>query len=105
MLIEFSTTNFRSYRERQTLTMVRGKLKDDDKLDTHSFPFPDKADMALLRFRRYLWGQCIRQKQPDPCSANHATSRGSLCRLAAGKRAAYGTLLAVYGDGPGTLRI
>ena len=49
MLIEFSTTNFRSYRERQTLTMVRGKLKDDDKLDTHSFPFPDKADMALLR--------------------------------------------------------
>lgn len=49
MLIEFSTTNFRSYRERQTLSMVRGKLKDDDKLDTHSFPFPDKADMALLR--------------------------------------------------------
>lgn len=49
MLIEFSTTNFRSYRERQTLSMVRGKLKDDDKLDTHSFPFPDKANMALLR--------------------------------------------------------
>lgn len=49
MLIEFSNTNFRSYRERQTLSMVRGKLKDDDKLDTHSFPFPDKADMALLR--------------------------------------------------------
>lgn len=49
MLIEFSTANFRSYRERQTLSMVRGKLKDDDKLDTHSFPFPDKADMALLR--------------------------------------------------------
>lgn len=49
MLIEFSTTNFRSYRERQTLSMVRGKLKDDDKLDTHSFPFPDKAGMALLR--------------------------------------------------------
>ncbi|WP_422461305.1 AAA family ATPase [Endozoicomonas sp. ALB115] len=49
MLIEFSTTNFRSFRERQTLSMVRGKLKDDDKLDTHSFPFPDKADMALLR--------------------------------------------------------
>lgn len=46
MLIEFSTTNFRSYRERQTLSMVRGKLKDDD---THSFPFPDKANMALLR--------------------------------------------------------
>ena len=49
MLIEFSTTNFRSYRDRQTLSMVRGKLKDDDKLDTHSFPFPDKANMALLR--------------------------------------------------------
>ena len=29
--------------------MVRGKLKDDDKLNTHSFPLPDKADMGLLR--------------------------------------------------------
>lgn len=49
MLIEFSTANFCSYRERQTLSMVKGKLKDDDKQDTHSFPFPDKAEMALLR--------------------------------------------------------
>ena len=49
MLIEFSTKNFRSYRERQTLSMVRGKLKDDDKQKTYSFSFPDKADMFLLR--------------------------------------------------------
>lgn len=49
MLVEFSAENFRSYRERQTLSMVRGKLKDIDKLESHSFPFPDKKDMGLLR--------------------------------------------------------
>ena len=48
MLVEFSATNFRSYRETQTLSMVRGKLRDDDKLESHSFPFPDKNEMGLL---------------------------------------------------------
>ena len=49
MLVEFTATNFRSYRDAQTLSMVKGKLKDDDKLESHSFPFPDKKNMSLLR--------------------------------------------------------
>ncbi len=48
MLVEFTVTNFRSYRESQTFSMVRSKLKDSDKHESHSFPFPDKPDMGLL---------------------------------------------------------
>jgi hypothetical protein len=46
MLIEFSVTNFRSFRERQTLSMVAGRLAEH--LETHSF------DSGLAGFDRLL---------------------------------------------------
>ena len=46
MLIEFSVTNFRSFRERQTLSMVAGRLSEH--AETHSF------DSGLVGFDRLL---------------------------------------------------
>jgi len=46
MLIEFSVTNFRSFRDRQTLSMVAGRLSEHQ--DTHTF------DSGLAGFDRLL---------------------------------------------------
>ncbi len=49
MLVEFSVTNFRSIRERQTLSMVKSKLKESDTLKENSFPSSGMVGVELLR--------------------------------------------------------
>lgn len=49
MLVEFSVTNFRSIRERQTLSMAKSKLKESDALKENSFPSSGLTGVELLR--------------------------------------------------------
>jgi len=49
MLVEFSVANFRSIRERQTLSMARSKLKESDTLNENSFSNSGLAGVELLR--------------------------------------------------------
>ena len=48
MLIEFSVTNFRSIREKQTLSLAKSKLKESEQLSENSFQC-ESANMDLLR--------------------------------------------------------
>ncbi len=47
MLIQFSVRNFRSFRDQQTLSLVRGK--GDEFADTHSFESQPSGTVPLLR--------------------------------------------------------
>jgi len=49
MLIEFSVSNFRSIRERQTLTLAKSKRKEPDILNENSFSNSDLTGLELLR--------------------------------------------------------
>jgi len=49
MLIEFSVANFRSIRERQTLSLAKSKLKEPDTLMENSFSNSDLVGLGLLR--------------------------------------------------------
>ncbi|MCF6262105.1 MAG: ATP-binding protein [Xanthomonadales bacterium] len=49
MLVEFSVSNFRSIRERQTLSLAKSKLKESDTLDENSFSSSGLTGLELLR--------------------------------------------------------
>ncbi len=49
MLIEFSVANFRSVRERQTISLAKSKLKELDSLAENCFSSSILADLDLLR--------------------------------------------------------
>lgn len=46
MLVEFSVENYRSFKERQTLSMVASE--DEAMLSSNSFPMPKTKDLHLL---------------------------------------------------------
>lgn len=49
MLVEFNVSNFRSIRERQTLSLTRSKLKESDKLNENGFLNSSLSGLELLR--------------------------------------------------------
>ncbi len=49
MLVEFSVANFRSIKERQTLSLAKSKLKESDALKENSFSSNSLTGVALLR--------------------------------------------------------
>ncbi len=49
MLVEFSVSNFRSIRERQTLSLAKSKLKEADTLKENSFSSSGLVGVELLR--------------------------------------------------------
>ncbi len=49
MLVEFSVTNFRSIRDRQTLSLAKSKLKESDALRENSFSSSSLSGVELLR--------------------------------------------------------
>lgn len=49
MLIEFSVANFRSIRERQTLSLAKSKLKEPDSLNQNCFSTTGVSGVDLLR--------------------------------------------------------
>ena len=49
MLVEFNVANFRSIRERQTLSLTQAKLKEVDALKENCFSNSSLSRLSLLR--------------------------------------------------------